>query len=782
VSVFAIVSATLLFAVGAAGGGATSLSGAGNASGGTLMSGTYHLVAVVTAGGGGTYPAKLVLKVEGGSVTGESYWSCCPGPRTDPITGSTGGGKVTLVRNCSGQGQSSCARQVYTGTIGANGKVTGTWESNDNFLGDWTMTGRVVEASLSVAVALAQPRAALGDEVGVTVRVAATGGDVSGVSLEFRPSSDAVVVSQAPPGLAGFDLVAHTSRSFVFKVKGAKAGKVTLSASATAMSASGPVRGTGHAELQVAGDKVSGDVSRVVCTTTECEQKPPFGSVKVVATSGRNSEDGTTDPEGRYTIDGLEPGTWRIAPAVDGKNQISTPVFRNVTFTEGVTGSQAGVNFDVCYAAPSSPSSADGCPPVFDYTMPERFPESAQTKDYAQPESYTVTFTVRNGACDHDSSYDWFVASKAVFAHRDSPCVFSIEFDKLGTYSVRDEEHDSRGHPGTSFIKEVVVQDFLDVAIGDSLASGEGNPPYTTSFGCDDSRAAYGTQAAKQLEGGDLRSSVTFLQLACTGATMTPKSINLTPIGELQRGTKADSIDDQLVQLKKLVGDRPIDALTISIGINDANVQVGTTNFGFVSIVGLCTATIRCQDKCIESIPACLRNKNAETLGESMPDAISELAPLYAQLDEDLKKLFPEPQLRADDVYVVGYPNPLHDEHGDLCSVLIPGPGSEAFQNKDDEGEVTWFDKSFMQPLQRAEDNAVSRFGWHYIDSNSAFNQHGYCSANPWFVHIGEVLAGTKNISGALHPTAAGQATLADLLYGELSPRLLSGGHARKPA
>jgi hypothetical protein len=87
-----------------------------------LQSGTYRAVAVVR---GTAYRARWELTVTGSTITGKSYWECCPGPRTDPLNGTIKDGHVTIVRNCAGQGAPDDCRQTYAGAVEGD-RVTGT--------------------------------------------------------------------------------------------------------------------------------------------------------------------------------------------------------------------------------------------------------------------------------------------------------------------------------------------------------------------------------------------------------------------------------------------------------------------------------------------------------------------------------------------------------------------------------------------------------------------------------------------------------------------------------
>jgi hypothetical protein len=255
------------------------------------------------------------------------------------------------------------------------------------------------------------------------------------------------------------------------------------------------------------------------------------------------------------------------------------------------------------------------------------------------------------------------------------------------------------------------------------------------------------------------------------------------------------NVFQQLVELKDLVGDRPIDALTLSIGVNNATIQVAGFKIGFAKLVAICVADKRCQDQCVSGsdctgfhkiIPPSLGGTaTPQTIADLMPDAINQLSDLYDKLGDAINTLFPASQLKPTDVYVVGYPDPLHDETGALCSVLIPrgGDGSNGgFENSNGEDEVSWFESAFIEPLQKVENRAASKFHWNYIDPNYTFTDHGYCSTSSWFVHLGDLTSGKMNASGIFHPTSVGQAVLADSLYDLMSQQLLPDGHARKPA
>jgi hypothetical protein len=99
-----------------------------------LVSGKYEVVA-------SGYSSTFTITVTGSRFSGSSKWECCPGPRTDPIIqGLVQSGKISFIRECSGQGLLIACTQSYTGTItpdGAFGQWTGTGGP-----GSWTMHKR----------------------------------------------------------------------------------------------------------------------------------------------------------------------------------------------------------------------------------------------------------------------------------------------------------------------------------------------------------------------------------------------------------------------------------------------------------------------------------------------------------------------------------------------------------------------------------------------------------------------------------------------------------------
>jgi uncharacterized caspase-like protein len=87
------------------------------------------------------YPSAFTITGNGSTFSGSSRWTCCPGPRTDPIIqGQVQNGKISFIRDCTGQGYPGECKQIYTGSITENG-ASGQWAGTGGS-GSWTMRKR----------------------------------------------------------------------------------------------------------------------------------------------------------------------------------------------------------------------------------------------------------------------------------------------------------------------------------------------------------------------------------------------------------------------------------------------------------------------------------------------------------------------------------------------------------------------------------------------------------------------------------------------------------------
>ncbi|MFT3788274.1 MAG: hypothetical protein QM770_19235 [Tepidisphaeraceae bacterium] len=251
----------------------------------------------------------------------------------------------------------------------------------------------------------------------------------------------------------------------------------------------------------------------------------------------------------------------------------------------------------------------------FDWNMPKRFgtqldayglPVIPNTRDYARPNPAILNgvevprFTVHMDALGYSANdgitYSWsYTNGPGGYATTSAGGSSNVDLPE-GTYTATLTA--SAAGVSVSTSQTIAVRNFLIVAIGDSYGSGEGNPHspqqydwlgFTTSGakwaqGATDAETAANrrahrssfagsVQAALDLENGDAKTSVTFVFLNHTGATV-PDLLT----GPQASGDASDSSTDpaQIDQMTAIVGNRHIDGLVMSVGGNDA---------GFVPLV-----------------------------------------------------------------------------------------------------------------------------------------------------------------------------------------------------
>jgi lysophospholipase L1-like esterase len=307
--------------------------------------------------------------------------------------------------------------------------------------------------------------------------------------------------------------------------------------------------------------------------------------------------------------------------------------------------------------------------------------------------------------------------------------------------------------------RPVVVEDLLVVAMGDSYAAGEGNPEkHRKATGGDPlwadgvgnpgveeahaaahrSTVAWPARVALALERSDRTSSVTFVSVAASGASVARGVLGPQP------GT-ADL--PQVEQVAALVGDRPIDVLLVSIGGND---------IGFTEIIRrLVDADPLFDPICyrtdLANIWAAARDGDwtrASALRPGLPFGIecravhdsdglqlAGLNGLPAELDRVAAAL--DATLQPDRVVIVEYPDPTgrQSDDGDqaVCGEIV-GDTFGAFRFLEISRREQELGKArIIEPLNRIVEEAAARHGWAYASGVAgAFAAgHGYCADWP---------------------------------------------------
>ncbi|HVD40652.1 MAG TPA: SGNH/GDSL hydrolase family protein [Solirubrobacterales bacterium] len=289
-------------------------------------------------------------------------------------------------------------------------------------------------------------------------------------------------------------------------------------------------------------------------------------------------------------------------------------------------------------------------------------------------------------------------------------------------------------------VARVEVDDTLIVALGDSVASGEGNPePQQPSRWldrpCHRSAAAGFQQAANQLGKVDRRRSITFVSLACSGARIDAGLLGPYDGIELEPG--GAPYLPQVDRLRELAGgdEGPaVDAVLLSVGANDVR---------FSGVVKQCALPGDCQAASKRAIEPRLR-----ALGGS-----------YDELGEALAEAAP-----GAPVYITEYFDPTHDEFGDFCR---DGPGLTTHE------EAQWAYEELLRPLNRKVREAAERNDWQAVGGIAAdFEHHGYCAKERrWVRTLPEAIA-KDDPAGTLHPNEAGHQAIARRVAAPLAAAL----------
>ncbi len=480
-----------------------------------------------------------------------------------------------------------------------------------------------------------------------------------------------------------------------------------------------------------------------------------------------------------------------------------------------------------------------------DYSMADRFapdwtdPKAVSlpnTAEYARPTAFDVTLKI-TGEVDPEAEYRWTITPEAgeplsIEATGASPKVrLAAGAWQADVVEIRDGQVTDTG------TGQVNVRDILVVAIGDSYGSGEGNPelpqkftlrwPYRNKTAAELSTAdlhgistsqfpwawqvdttaqalwarsgdvlmtqqsrlahrsvlAYSAQYAMALEKADPRTSVTYVSVAQSGATI-PTLINQPNVAAEDDATP---LPPQLPELAEIVGDRPIDTLVISIGGNDAGFadivkKMALSNFFMPDLLpqaaithGL-TATNA--DTIADKVLARLQARppmGMQWVLDTYRENTVNLAANYQRLGDAIRRNFQVNQVAITEypdvsrVTVRGLDGQPVNWWGPVVFDLLPGVAVNSTQ-------AMVATRMIARPLNAAIAQAAATNGWTYVGGiEEAFAGRGYTApkADRWMrtaresliqqSQPGGISASLYPVSGkgTLHPTAMGHAAMA---------------------
>lgn len=415
----------------------------------------------------------------------------------------------------------------------------------------------------------------------------------------------------------------------------------------------------------------------------------------------------------------------------------------------------------------------------YTWSMPERigadadkdglvdYPTSAA---YLNPTSWRVDLDACRSQAITDrgagTRVDWTITGAALTkpVTVTGTCALSQVVPKLGSYTIKAA---LSGQTTIATSQTVTLKDVLLVSVGDSVASGEGNPdtlgprqvgpfpfykPKWEDQQCHRTALAGPAQAAIRMEKRDPHSSVTFLHLACSGAEID------TGLLEPYEGIepKIDGVEQpkkkaQLEDAVTLASGRKIDSLLVSIGAN---------NMGFGNIVKACLALTDCHTT--DQVPG--GGDNASAI---YTKGVAKLPALYRQLDGKLDELGKAGKI--DKVFISEYYDVSQFDDGATCTGQTP---QERAGNRNPEnaavdgftkGEMAWTHDVVTPGINKAVADAAAAANqtagpaWTVVDGiDEDFAKHGYCAKDRWIRQLFESVAYQHDQNGAFHPNTEG--------------------------
>ena len=439
-----------------------------------------------------------------------------------------------------------------------------------------------------------------------------------------------------------------------------------------------------------------------------------------------------------------------------------------------------------------------------DYFTPlplnHQFVPGPEGGDVLAPDRWRVEFQAHD--CAPDATAEWIVDGVAYPATCQTHFLLDVG---LHTVSLRlagkvvDTQY-------------VTPRDWLIAAIGDSYGSGEGNPdvpkverrarPDIRSLWqdpqCHRSTFAGAAQAAAEVERADVRSSVTLVHLACSGATVV-KGLLGDYSGAKPDDDKSRKKPAQIDELASLLRGRRIDALSISIGGND---------IGFGDIIQACLVFPDCDSKtgklCVprplyppaRAVFAALGLETrcaTRSAHQIFDGGISRLTRRYNRLRAAVRTLPVDPSR----VIVMGYPDVTRGTDGNFCGTsgnrdllydalpqvlgqlhvkrgvrrLVAAAQALGFLAIDGD-EARWAGDTVLRRLNRKLKDLAGDYGWHYVGGHaSAARRHGYCARDRWLRRWTEakklqeaLYRGVGQSPGAVHPNVDGHRAYRDAL------------------
>jgi len=342
--------------------------------------------------------------------------------------------------------------------------------------------------------------------------------------------------------------------------------------------------------------------------------------------------------------------------------------------------------------------------------------------------------------------------------------------------------------------QNINVRNFLIVSLGDSYASGEGNPlrpfsrvgyngPVTPAFwgttadwNCHRSANAGPARAALGIERSDPHSSVTFLSTACSGAGIPeiidtpdtgPGTVDIGYDGFGSNAPQLEQVRDWLCPFGNCAAMPKIDAVVVSIGGNDAG--FGDIIFNCMIGGGLLGANCSADEDFAHDTYQKICDLDSKAAICSYPDPfVSGITTLptaqqgYPRLASAIAS-----NLNYAHVYMTEYPDPTNNAQGTTCDEFVLKNALAGFDGEIGKEDLQWMSFNVLwmginSAMSNAAHDLAGTYNWSYVGSISKwFNHAGYCADPHMFIRYDESegLLGEKY--GTLHPNLDGHGAYA---------------------
>jgi lysophospholipase L1-like esterase len=430
------------------------------------------------------------------------------------------------------------------------------------------------------------------------------------------------------------------------------------------------------------------------------------------------------------------------------------------------------------YNLPAGASVANATTPLFDVTFDASSSLVLPPRTPPPSTSISVRYRWTIQAADGSAPVDTISASPILKTHL-AEGLYSVGMWVIAAKSVAPTGLPLNVIAQDSSLRVIRVEDIVIASIGDSFSSGEGNPERfrgqstnRDAIWADDgsrgsnslqaarnrrahrSTLAWPAQAALAIEKADKHSSVTFISVATTGATI-DQGLLAPSEGATLEPRPVGGLPAQLAELDSLIGTRQIDVLTISAGINDAGFAkilhaflIANEGVGFARSAGATAAfaSLPAWKQQSAVVTAALNGNWSSVLTEPCPTCIGidNIRGAYRRLATELQSRFHN---RLLNVFVAGYPDPTgHRLSSGLkwCPNIL---GDMITKSRGVTGQVAGavapdleiglreedaLVGSILAPLNAVLDSVINEQGWQIVSTQAEFaDGHGYCAAWP---------------------------------------------------